>query len=97
MAKPQLDALNSFSTGAGTTPLDPASLPNFTPTKNGNGMKDYRVRYLIANINNPGDVSELEKIETKVLRGENVFVLDKKNYIFMDNMYFVLQYVEKAD
>lgn len=87
---------SSLKLGGNTSALDPNAIPGFLPSSKG-GFKssDYRVRYQMFNMKELGDIAELEKIETKAFRDEGTYVLDKKNYVFMDTMYFIVQYVEK--
>lgn len=80
-----------------TTPLDAASLPNFMPSnKQGLDFKKLRVRYLKLDMDDLADISELEKIETKSIRNEGCYVMAKKEFIFMDRIFILVQYLEEA-
>jgi len=59
--------------------------------------KKQRIRYQSFDLRDPGDIAELERIETKAWRDEGVYIIDKKNYVFMDKMFFLVQYVEDAE
>jgi len=81
---------------ASTTSLKDSPLPGFIPGKAKDSAQQYRVRYQNICVRDPADLAELEKIETKAWRGEDVYVLDKKNYVFMDQMWILVQYLEKV-
>lgn len=86
-----------LKTKGSTTPLDPASIPNFIPSgKNGGfNSEKFRVRYQKLDMDNPADVAELEKIETKALHNTGCFVWSKKDYVFMDRIFILVQYLEE--
>lgn len=56
-----------------------------------------RVRYQSFDMRDLGDLAELERIETKAWRNEGVYILERKNYTFMDKMYFLVQYIEESE
>lgn len=78
----------------GTTPLDPASIPGFLSTKKADATK-YKVRYQKLNLDEIGDIVELENIETRAIRGEGVFVMSKKDFAFMDKIFILISYLEE--
>lgn len=75
--------------------IDPVTIPGFVPSKPGFEADKHRVRYLKVDLDDLAALSELEILETKVLQGRDVYVLDKTKYSFMDKMYILVQYVEK--
>lgn len=77
-----------------TTPLDAQGMPGVVPPKIVNEMNKYRVRYQKFNLDDLADIAELEKIETKGVRGDGVFVLSKKDFIFMDKIFMLVNYLE---
>jgi hypothetical protein len=54
----------------------------------------HRVRYQKLNLDEPGDVAELERIETKALHGRGVYVTSKERFPFMDKIYILVNYIE---
>lgn len=80
--------------GGTTTPIDANSMPGVLPAKVINEMKKYRVRYQKFNLDDLADVAELEKIETKGVRDEGVFIMSKKDFIFMDKIFMLVNYLE---
>jgi hypothetical protein len=69
------------------------SLPGLI--KSVKGKENYKVRYLKVNLDDPGSLAELEIIETRGLQGDEIVLLGKEKYNFMDKYYIVLQYLEK--
>lgn len=81
--------------GKGTTPLDPASIPGFVSNKKADSGAKFKVRYQKLDMDELGDITELEKIETRAIRNEGVFVLSKKDYAFMDRIFVLISYMEE--
>jgi hypothetical protein len=59
--------------------------------------KKQRIRYQSFDLRDNVDIAELERIETKAWRDEGIYIIDKKNYVFMDRMFFLVQYVEDSE
>jgi hypothetical protein len=79
----------------GLTPTDPAALPDLLAAAAKTQNKRYKVRYQKLNMDELGDIAELEKIETKVWQGEaEVYVLSKKEFVFMDKIFILIGYLE---
>lgn len=57
----------------------------------------YSVKYKKFNLDEPADVIELQNIETTGLRGEDIVVLKKDTFPFMDKFFVVIQYLEKNE
>jgi hypothetical protein len=70
------------------------ALPGFA--KAPNSLEGYVVKYLKANLDDEGSRAELEIIETRGLEGDEIILLGKKEFNFMDKYYIVLQYLEKT-
>lgn len=56
-----------------------------------------QIRYQSFDMRDLGDVAELERIETRAWRGQGIYIIDYKNYIFMDKMFYLVKYVEDAE
>lgn len=59
--------------------------------------KKQRVRFQKFNMNEMSDMAELERIQTMAWRGEGVYLIEEKNYVFMDVMYYLIKYIEDAE
>jgi hypothetical protein len=71
------------------------SLPGFGPQAK-DDMSKYAVRYLKANLDEADQRIELETVETKGIRGEDIVIIQRQNFTFMDKMFMVLTYLEKV-
>ena len=73
------------------------SLPGLLPKKTEKfDIKEYHVRYGKFNIGNDDEMGILERIETRALHGDGIVVLSKKDFVFMDQMFMMIQYLEKG-
>jgi hypothetical protein len=69
--------------------------PGFGPKKiDENDLSNYRVKYAMVDLMDPGSRAELEIIETKAVKGQGVIVLTKDKYSFMDKFFIVISYLE---
>jgi hypothetical protein len=63
-------------------------------------MGSYTVKYYKANFDEPSDMLELQYIETKALHSkpgnEDVVLIDKDKFTFMDKYFIILKYLEKV-
>ena len=41
------------------------------------------------------DIAELEKIETRAIHNEGCYILSKKEFLFMDKVLILVQYLEE--
>lgn len=75
---------------------DEASVfPGFGPKKiDESDFKNYRVRYALIDVMDPGSRAELEIVETRAVKGQGVVVLTKDTYTFMDKFFIVISYLE---
>ncbi len=80
--------------GGNTSPMDFAGLPGMVPSKAVNVLKAYRVRYQKFNLDDLADIAELERIETKALRDEGIYLVNSKDFIFMDKIFVLVKYYE---
>lgn len=75
--------------------LDTISLPGFGTSKNFVfDPSKYRVRYTKLDMDDLGSLAELEIIETKGLKGEEIVVLNKTGWSFLDKYFMIITYLE---
>ena len=58
-------------------------------------LQDYSVKYFKADMDDQGDILELQRIETEGLKGDNIVLLSKDKFTFMDHYFIVISYMEK--
>jgi hypothetical protein len=73
------------------------SIPGLTSKSSGIDFKKYAVKYYKANLDEPIDILELQNIETRGIRGEDVLILNRDKMSFMDKYFLIVQYLEKID
>lgn len=79
-------------------PVTEFSMPSMTGGSSESKIYDkYSVKYLKANLDEPAEVIQFQNIETQGLRGDDIVILTKDKYVFMDKYYVVMQYLEKND
>lgn len=65
-----------------------------------NNVDKYTVKYHKANMDEPADMLRLSEIETKALHSkpgeEEVVLIDKDKFTFMDKYYIILKYLERV-
>jgi hypothetical protein len=90
---------NSAAAMAASIPLkaEVLSLPGFGPGAGASAFNpvDFRVRYGKYDLDDMGALAELEIVETKGLKGEEIVVLTKDKFTFMDKYIMVVTYLEK--
>jgi hypothetical protein len=90
---------NSAAAMAASIPVkaEVLSLPGFGPGPGASAFNpvDYRVRYGKFDLDDMGAMAELEIIETKGLKAEEVVVLQKDKFTFMDKYFMIVTYLEK--
>lgn len=76
--------------------LNPASMPDFIPgaKKDNPDLSKYSVRYLKIDMDDLGGRTDLEVLETKAVRNEGVYILNREKFTFMDKFFMVIQYLE---
>lgn len=60
-------------------------------------VQDYSIKYKKFNLDEVADVIELQNLETRGLKGQDILILKKDNYVFMQTFFIVLQYMEKIE
>ena len=91
-----LENLDATKHGGSTSPLEPGSMPGLLPNKSeGFDPNKFRVRYLKIDLNELSDITELERIETKAIRNQGVYILSTKDFIFMDKIFVMIRYIEE--
>lgn len=79
-------------------PVTDNGIPGFLPKASASGgMEKMRMRYQKFDMDELGDVSELERLMTKSIRNQGVFILSKKDFIFMDRMFMLVEYMEEVE
>lgn len=95
MAKKQVDLAKLLD--APLSAVD-KGIPGMTSAFNtGSGMDKFRVRYVKFNLNEQTEVADLERLETRAIRNLGVYILEHKDYVFMENMYIMVKYLEEDD
>lgn len=94
-----LDNLDIRTKRGSTTPLTADALPGLLPgvSKDKLNFQKLKVRYQKLDMDQLGDVAELERIETLAIRDEGVYLLSKKDFIFMDRVLILISYLERDD
>lgn len=70
-------------------------VPNFGPNMQAD-MTEYNVRYLKANLEDPGERTELEIIETRSLDPKSgIVLLTADKFTFMDKYIVIIKFLEK--
>lgn len=95
----QFDNLDAKKKGGTTTPLTFDAMPGMLPGLPASGWdpSKFSIRYRKFNLDDLGDITELEQIETRAIRDQGVFVLSKKDFIFMDKIFMLISYAEMDD
>lgn len=73
------------------------TLPDFLgkSTSTSVSSKNYRVRYLKVDLDDPVDLGELELLMTRGLDGEDIVLSQTEKYVFQDRFFMVITYLEK--
>jgi hypothetical protein len=92
---PNLNNLDVLKSPSATTEAN--ALPGILAEKSttSSAYDNMRVRYQKLDLNEMVDISELEKIETRALRGQGVYILSRKDFVFMDKMFMLIGYIEE--
>lgn len=95
MAKKQVDLDSILNPNI---PATDKGLPSLTGAKSAaDPMSNMRVRIVKFNLNDQTDIAHLEKLETQAIRGEGVYILSQKDFVFMDQMFIMVKYLEEED
>ena len=60
-------------------------------------FRSYRIRYFKGDLSDPGDLAQLEAIQTEAMEGDRLVLMSVENYSFRENYYVVLKYMEKRE
>lgn len=75
-----------------------ASMPSILPAAadDNNFIADnYTVKYFRGDLDEPGDLLELQRIETVGLKGDEIVLCDRQTYSFEGRFFVVLRYFNK--
>lgn len=75
-----------------------ASMPGMIPAAgdDANFIADnYTVKYFRGDLDEPGDLLELQRIETVGLKGDEIVLCDRQTYSFEGRFFVVLRYFSK--
>lgn len=75
-------------------PTSDIGIPSLTQ-KGASGFEDYSVKYIKADLDDLGDVTTLQEIETRGVRGDGIVLLSRTSFTFNFQCFIVLQYLEK--
>lgn len=81
------------------TPVQEFSLPGMFGSQSDTSKiwESYSVKYKKFDLDEVADVLELQNIETVGLKGQDIVVLKKDGFAFMDKYMIVIQYLEKNE
>lgn len=83
--------------GPKVSKIDPSTIPGFVPGPTANGdYSKFRMRYKRFDMQEPGDIIELETIETKAIRNRGVYILSRERFVFMDRILMLVNYLEES-
>lgn len=73
-------------------------MPSILPqaSEDNNYIADnYTVKYYRGDLDEPGDLLELQRIETTGLKGDEIVLCDRQTYSFEGRFFVVLRYFQK--
>ena len=73
------------------------TMPGFGPPAPAQDMTKYRVRYLKVDMDEAGDILELEALETRGLRAKEIVIMNKDKFTFMQKYFLIVTYLELID
>lgn len=80
----------------GVSKIDPLTLPGFIPAEKAEvDLKKCSVRYLKADLDSAEGRTDLEHLETRAIRGDGVYILNKDKFTFMDKYFMIVAYMEE--
>lgn len=62
----------------------------------GPSISGYAVKHLKADLDDLGQVSLLDKVETDAAMSDNIVILSRDKFAFMDRYFVILKYMEKT-
>ena len=74
-----------------------ASMPTMLPERQYEDeiAANYTVKYFRADLDEPSEILELQRIETIGLKGDDVVLTDRQTYSFEGRFFVVLRYYQK--
>lgn len=60
-------------------------------------LEDFSVKYFKADLDDLSALSELQRIETEGIKGQDVVVLTKDKFTFMEKYFIIISYMERND
>lgn len=72
----------------------PAISPRFNTTS-GEDLSRWSIKYFKADMNEAGDLLELQLLETRAERGDGVKIKSKKTFTFNERFFIVICYLER--
>lgn len=73
-------------------------IPSVSPKMARNSMDDYAIKYKKVDLDDDGDVLELQMIQTRALRNpEDVTILSEDKMTFMTNYMVIIKYMERVN
>lgn len=92
------DPLSNLDAGkkGSISKIDPVTIPGFVPDNKGFDADKHRIRYSKIDLDDLGSIAELELLETRALRNQGVYILNKEKFPFMDKVFIIVQYIEKV-
>ena len=77
--------------------VEELAAPSFGPSANIDASK-YAIKYIKVNLDDPGERTELELLETHGVRdNEEIVILSIDKFTFMDKYIVVMKYLEKIN
>lgn len=78
--------------------IENISIPGFGPqNQNDFNVDKYRVRHVKIDCDDPGALAELDILETKGLKGEEIVILNKTGWSFLDKYLMIVTYLELVE
>jgi hypothetical protein len=73
-------------------------MPGMSSKLTGNKvMQNYSVKYMKADLDDMGQMAVLEEVETRAIRGDDIVLVEKSNYVFLERYFIILKYLEKTE
>ena len=91
---PDLNALANLDVNKKVEKIDPMSIPGFIPAKDPK-VGRYSIRYVKIDVDDPLSLSEPERIETRAIRDEGVYIISNERFLFMDKILLLVKYMEE--
>jgi hypothetical protein len=81
-----------------STPQEANGMPGITPTVGvAKTFQGYSAKVMKVDLEDLGDVATLENVLTRGMTTDEIIVLERDKFTFMDKYYVVITYMEKND